>query len=45
MILEHRDKTIAWVGGINDKISYDCNLNQTPKEESKGEIETKVVVS
>ena len=33
-ILEHRDKAIAWVGGVDKKMKNDCNENHTPKDNS-----------
>ena len=41
---EHRDKAIAWVGGVDEKASHDHNLSQNPKEED-GKMETDGVVS
>ena len=34
-IPEHRDKAIAWVGGVDKKMKNDCNENHTPKDNSQ----------
>ena len=46
-ISEHRDKAIAWVGGVDKKMKNDCNENHTPKDNSQekmkdGELEVLV---
>ena len=32
---KHRDKAIAWVGGVDKEIRNDCNENHTPRDNSQ----------
>ena len=40
-IPEHQNKAIAWVGGVNEKVNYDCNKSHIPKDNSKEKVEEK----
>ena len=46
-ISEHRDKAIAWVGGVDKEVRNDNNENHTSKDDGHddGDREPKVVVS
>ena len=40
-IPEHRKKAIAWVGGVDEKVKYDCNESHTPREGSEERMKEK----
>ena len=40
-ILEHRDKAIAWVGGVDEKVKHDYNENHIPKDSGQEKMKDK----
>ena len=40
-IPKHRDKAIAWVGGVDEKMKHDCNKNHIPRDSGQEKMKDK----